>query len=123
LPTPIAWAITFLFVMLAWVFFRSPSLADAMSMLRAMAGMNLGAAGQSWLVELAAALTPSGQTSALWVGTILLAALAVAALRRNSNTMVREFRPDWRSGLAVTAGLIASVLQLGKVTPFIYFNF
>ena len=124
LPRPIAWGVTFLFVMLAWVFFRAPSLAAAASMLGAMAGMTAtSAAGQSWLVELAAALKPDAQSSALWIAAILLAGLVVTALRRNSNVMVREFHPAWPSALAVTLGLLASVLQLGKVAPFIYFNF
>jgi D-alanyl-lipoteichoic acid acyltransferase DltB (MBOAT superfamily) len=124
LPRLIAWAVTFLFVMIAWVFFRAPSFAAATSMLGAMAGMNTtSAAGQGWLVELAAALKPEAQSSAVWIAAILLAGLAVTALRRNSNVMVREFRPTWPRGLAVTLGLVASVLQLGKVAPFIYFNF
>jgi len=124
LPRPIAWAITFLFVMLAWVFFRAPSLAAATSMLGAMAGMNAAsAAGQSSFMELAAALTPDAQSSALWIAAILSAGVVVTALRRNSNVMVREFHPAWPNALAVTVGLLASVLQLGKVAPFIYFNF
>jgi hypothetical protein len=38
--TPMAWATTFLAVVIAWVFFRSSDLASAASMLRGMAGRN-----------------------------------------------------------------------------------
>jgi alginate O-acetyltransferase complex protein AlgI len=124
LPRPIAWCLTFLFVMIAWVFFRAPSLAAATSMLGAMAGMTAAsAAGQSSFMELAAALKPDAQSSALWIAAILVAGVVVTALRRNSNVMVREFHPAWPNAVAVTLGLLASVLQLGKVAPFIYFNF
>jgi D-alanyl-lipoteichoic acid acyltransferase DltB (MBOAT superfamily) len=124
LPRPIAWALTLVFVMIAWVFFRAPSLADATTMLRAMAGASADAgAAQGWLAGLGAALTPDPQSSALWIAAVLLAGLAATAVQRNSNVMAREFRPGWPSGIAVTAGLVASVLQLGKVAPFIYFNF
>ena len=125
LPRPVAWAVTFLFVMIAWVFFRAPSLGAAAAMLRAMAGINAGATatGQAWLDQLAAALTPDPQTAALWIAAVLVASLVVAAQRRNSNVMAREFRPGWPSAIVVTLGLVVSVLQLGKVAPFIYFNF
>ena len=125
LPRPVAWAVTLLFVTVAWVFFRAPSLDSAAAMLRAMAGINVGTAAtsQTWLDQLAAALTPDAQTSALWIAAVLVASLLVAAHRRNSNVMVREFRPGWLNGVAVTLGLMVSVLQLGKVAPFIYFNF
>jgi D-alanyl-lipoteichoic acid acyltransferase DltB (MBOAT superfamily) len=125
LPQPVAWAVTLLFVTVAWVFFRAPSLDSAAAMLRAMAGIGAGASGtgQPWLQQLAAALTPDAQTSALWIAAILIASLVVAAQQRNSNVMAREFRPSWPSGIAVTLGLVVSVLQLGKVAPFIYFNF
>jgi len=127
LPRPLAWSLTFLFVMIAWVFFRAQSLAAAAAMLRALSGGNTvepsGTTAPHWLAQLAAALTPDPQTSATWVGAVILASVIVAALRRNSNVMVREFRPSWPTGIAVTVGLVFSVLQLGKVAPFIYFNF
>jgi D-alanyl-lipoteichoic acid acyltransferase DltB (MBOAT superfamily) len=37
LPRPAAWAVTFLCVVVAWVFFRAPTLASALHMLHAMA--------------------------------------------------------------------------------------
>jgi hypothetical protein len=37
--------------------------------------------------------------------------------------MALDFRPTWPRGAAVAAGLVWSVLQLGKVAPFLYFNF
>ncbi len=121
LPRPLAWAVTFLFVMVAWVFFRASSLAAAGAMLGAMVGTNAG--GEPWREALAHALAPDAQSPlALTVGA-LITGLVVVALRRNSNAMTEDFRPTWPRGAAVTVGLVWSVLQLGKVTPFLYFNF
>jgi alginate O-acetyltransferase complex protein AlgI len=122
LPRALAWAITLLFVMVAWVFFRAASLPAAVSMLHAMAGSN-AAGGATWRDLLRRALAPDANTSPLAMGLLLVSGLFVVALRKNSNAMVLDFRPTWPRGLAVTVGLVWSVLQLGKVTPFLYFNF
>ena len=121
LPRALAWGLTFLFVMLAWVFFRSSSLAAAGAMLGAMLGRNGGA--EPWREALAHALAPDAQTSLAASAAALTVGLLVVALKRNSNALVEDFRPTWPRGAAVALGLVWSVLQLGKVTPFLYFNF
>ncbi len=121
LPRGIAWALTFLFVMVTWVFFRASSLPAAGAMLRAMAGANPN--GEPLQEALRHGLAADAQTPALVVAIVLLGGVAVLALRRNSNAMAQDFRPTWPRGAAVAVGLVWSVLQLGKVTPFLYFNF
>ncbi|TMH59083.1 MAG: MBOAT family protein [Betaproteobacteria bacterium] len=121
LPRPIAWAVTFLFVMLTWVFFRASSLPAAGAMLRAMAGAN--PAAEPWRDALRHMLAADAQSSILIAAAALTIGLVVIALRRNSNAMAWDFRPTWSRGAAVAVGLVWSVLQLGKVTPFLYFNF
>jgi len=121
LPRPIAWAVTFLFVMLTWVFFRASSLPAAGAMLRAMAGAN--PAAEPWRDALRHMLAADAQSSILIAAAALTIGLVVVALRRNSNAMAWDFRPTWPRGAAVAVGLVWSVLQLGKVTPFLYFNF
>jgi len=121
LPRALAWGVTFLFVMIAWVFFRASSLAAAGAMLAAMLGRNGG--GEPWRDALAHLLAPDAQTSLAVSVAALAVGLAVLALQRNSNALVESFRPTWPRGAAVAVGLVWSVLQLGKVTPFLYFNF
>ncbi len=121
LPRAIAWATTFLFLMVTWVFFRATSLPAAGAMLRAMVGAN--AAADTWREALHHALAPDAQSSALVVATVFAIGLVVVALRRNSNAMALDFRPTWPRAAAVAGGLAWSVLQLGKVAPFLYFNF
>ena len=122
LPRAIAWAVTFLFVMVTWVFFRASSLPAAGAMLRAMAGAS-AADAESWSEALRHGLAPDAQGSALVTAAALAIGLVVVALPRNSNAMALDFRPTWPRGAAVAVGLLWSVLQLGKVTPFLYFNF
>jgi D-alanyl-lipoteichoic acid acyltransferase DltB (MBOAT superfamily) len=121
LPRPLAWALTFLFVMVTWVFFRASSLPAAGAMLQAMIGAH--AAAEPWQDALRHALAPDAQSSPLAVAAVLVIGLAVVALPRNSNALALDFRPTWPRGAAITGGLVWSVLQLGKVTPFLYFNF
>ena len=129
LPRPLAWLVTFLFVMLAWVFFRATSLTNAAAVLQALAGANGGSAetsaasAQRWLAQLEGILAPAAPTSVALTTAVVVGGAALVALHRNSNWMVREFRPGWLNGFAVTFALAFSVLQLGKVAPFIYFNF
>lgn len=121
LPRVIAWALTFLFVMVTWVFFRASSLPAAGAMLRAMVGAN--ASGEAWEEALRHALALDPQASAIAGALAFAVGLVVLALRRNSNAMALDFRPTWPRGAAVAVGLVWSVLQLGKVAPFLYFNF
>jgi D-alanyl-lipoteichoic acid acyltransferase DltB (MBOAT superfamily) len=104
LPTPIAWAVTFLFVVVTWVFFRAASVGDALAMLHAMTRF-------------------TGGSLAAWPATLLAIAVWLCAWRRNSNRMVAEFKPSLVNGAAVTIAVVASLLHLGNVTPFLYFNF
>ena len=86
-----------------------------------MAGANPN--GEPLQEALRHGLAADAQTPALVVAIVLLGGVAVLALRRNSNAMAQDFRPTWPRGAAVAVGLVWSVLQLGKVTPFLYFNF
>jgi alginate O-acetyltransferase complex protein AlgI len=121
LPRVIALALTFLFVMVTWVFFRASSLPAAGAMLQAMVGAN--ASGEPWEEALRHALAVDPQASAIAGALAFAVGLVVLALRRNSNAMALDFRPTWPRGAAVAVGLVWSVLQLGKVAPFLYFNF
>ncbi|WP_369283425.1 MBOAT family protein [Oscillibacter sp. GMB15532] len=129
LPKTLRWAGTFLFVNLAWVFFRAPSLAAAASLLRS--AFSGGAGIPAFLTE---NLLPSETTalSALGLGpsagNLLLAAvffIALLAALKPGNTVRRmdTFRP---TGLrcAVCCILLAwAALSFSGVTTFIYANF
>ena len=121
LPAWVAWPMTFLFVVVTWVFFRAHSLDDAFAIVRAMAGGSSATATASTggVREVLQSLWTAHEAAAL----SMLAGLAVVFTRRNSNVLVREIAPSWFLAAATAGALTLAVLQLGRVAPFLYFNF
>ena len=115
LPAPIAFAMTFGFVAVAWVFFRAASLPQAIAMLRAMSGFGGGTVPVNGLDQWMQGIVPAALA--------LLAGLVVVALPRNSNAMTRDVPASWLAGAATATALVASILQFSHVAPFLYFNF
>ncbi|MFQ5508398.1 MAG: MBOAT family O-acyltransferase [Leptospirillia bacterium] len=118
LPKPVAWALTFLFVNAAWVFFRAETWADAMGVLGAMAG--LGTPMQAGTLMPHTEATP-------WVLLLLPLALMVCLFAPNSHEITARFHPSLGRALALgtAAGAIAIyvVVDSTRVTEFIYFGF
>ena len=106
LPVWLAWLTTFVFVLVAWVFFRAATLADALALLAGMAGVRGFAA------------PATGLTSVLLIGLAFWLALS----RINTNALVEKPLSRISAALAVIA-LVAGVLSLSQTSPFIYFNF
>ncbi|MFA4943220.1 MAG: MBOAT family protein [Lentisphaeria bacterium] len=108
--------LTFLFVVVAWVFFRARTMADAGKVLRGM----FASRDFSWRpVEL---LKPESLNDAdflLW----LAAGLAIVFLGKNAITRNHTFQPTRRNALATVALLVVSVLYMSRISPFIYYNF
>ena len=101
-------ALTFLAVVLGWVFFRADSMHAAASIFASMAGLHgLG---------LSMATTPSGMGLAC-----LLVAAGIAFFSRNTWEM--RLRPSLPSGVALACTLTLAILYLEKESPFLYFQF
>ena len=132
LPGWLQWLLTFLFLNVAWVFFRAPSLAAAGQLLATAVGGGLAVPG-GWLLEgmfssevgalqiLLPALTP-------WIrGLVALALFAVGlgAALAPGNTIRRmdTFRPTARRAVVLWVLMGWSVLSFTGVTTFIYSNF
>jgi D-alanyl-lipoteichoic acid acyltransferase DltB (MBOAT superfamily) len=128
LPGALAWAATFLFVMLTWTFFRARSLHDALELLRAMLGVRASSGPPrdvwlAWWTQIGGAThSASGLPTSVSILPLAVGLVAVW-LRRNSNAMAAEFRPNVINGLFVILVLPLCVLQLGRASPFLYFNF
>lgn len=109
----IAWFITFNFVSAAWVFFRALSWGDAIKVLKGMAGMS----GGGNLLEMPA--INGGYVTYIWI----LAAFLLIFLVKNTNHIREHFRPNALK-LAVLILISAyAVLNLNKISEFIYFGF
>jgi alginate O-acetyltransferase complex protein AlgI len=108
-PSLVAWAITFLFVNLAWVLFRAPDVATASGFYATL----FGARG----FGVAHAGVPT-----YTLGTLAIAA-TIAMLPRNSNRIVSEMSFGWAMQAATALLLAAGILSLANPTEFLYFNF
>ena len=130
LPRALAWSLTMVFTVTAWVFFRASSIDDALRIVGVMYGMH----GLSWtpvIAEWAPLFDLSTFTLAAFgprldiigTGAVMIAGFAIAWLGANSQTLVARWR--YRPALAAWIALlaIAALLNLDRVTEFLYFNF
>ncbi|MEO8137202.1 MAG: MBOAT family O-acyltransferase [Betaproteobacteria bacterium] len=130
LPRPLAWALTMVFVVVAWVFFRASTLADAFHIIAVMFGAN-GFSAKTAVAEWAplfsaATYTRSGidlQLATVYTGLTMLAGCAIAWLLPNTQVVLPRLRwsPLLATGSAALA--VAALLNLERVTEFLYFNF
>ncbi len=131
------WAVTFVCVNVAWVFFRADSISRGVDIVKGMAGMN-GIIVKSrhlseFLVQaLAAVHIPVVGRPATWHGvgpherTLLLVGLAIALALPNTWEWAHDSigrRPARLTAVFVGIILCVSILFLGKVNEFIYFQF
>ena len=132
LPRWVRWAMTFLFINLAWVFFRAPDVSSALLLLKTAVTGGMGGI-RLWLVnglfrrEISALelLLPviGPYTAYLRVALILGIGLLAALWPRNVIRQMDTFRPNWRSGLYVLAWTVWAILSFTGVVTFIYSNF
>jgi D-alanyl-lipoteichoic acid acyltransferase DltB (MBOAT superfamily) len=119
LPAPLAWALTFAFVNLAFVFFRSPDLPSAL----ALAGHLVPRPGSPL-----GSLALVGDVEALG-GATLFPALAggviAAFFGKSTDELVREHRPSFWTALGTAVMLLVSFLYMNSriLKQFVYFNF
>ncbi len=117
------WAMTFVFVTVALVFFRAPDMATAGNMLGSMFGMQMGGLNGAIVAAfgLPFSLLPA------WTYTLMLAwflvVLGCLLGMRNTVELAQSFRPTFWHGLAVVGMVFWSVLSLSGVSNFIYANF
>ena len=132
LPRALRWLMTFLFVNLAWVFFRAPSLGAAGGLLSAAvsggAGLPLSALAAGVLDSETTALTTllpmlAKQMPGLVLAALLAASLTVSLWPRNTIRRMEDFHPSMWRGAACAGLLVWSVLSFSGVTTFIYSNF
>lgn len=132
LPRLVRWGLTFLFVNIAWVFFRAPDLTGAVELLRTALTGGL-AKPEPWLLDalfsketgalemILPALTP-------WMNIFRVVGLYGVGLimvlwPRNTISRMDSFRPTlWRAA-GLTVVMVWSVLSFTGITTFIYSNF
>ncbi|WP_374639314.1 MBOAT family protein [Hydrogenophaga sp.] len=135
LPKSLAWLVTFLFVNVAWVFFRANSLEDAMRVLRGMVDLpgtlalttadipTAGFAWGGWSIDWWLQWLPPAMVAQLpYIAAI--AAAAVLLTQPNASRLM-AVRVGWR--LTVGCALLMAVgvyaMLASTSTVFLYFNF
>jgi D-alanyl-lipoteichoic acid acyltransferase DltB (MBOAT superfamily) len=143
----LAWAVTFGAVMVAWVFFRAPDVTIALRLLSAMVGLQdnagptlLQVAGQGgtplvvWLggdIEQMAWLTaglaivlllPNVRQVMARHELVLPSSARAAETFRHVQDLLR-WKPSLRWAMATVGLFLVSLSYLGRVSPFLYFQF
>lgn len=113
-PAAMSRALTYIFVVLTQVPFRSPDMGVARNVFGAMFGMN--GMGLSDLTNTSLATSISALFIAQIFGLLVWVNLA-------PNTWEYELRPRRVTALAMGAGLAVSVVLLAVPSPFLYFQF
>ena len=107
LPSPLAWSLTFLFVVVGWVIFRSADFATAQAMLASMSGAHGfgGSFAEPLLIGAAAIVSMLGPTT--------------------YTSVTRYLRPSPALAALTATAVLAVLLEVGAGQPqsFIYFQF
>ena len=123
MPKALQWLATFLFVVVAWVFFRATSMADATGVLSSMFSMNFGPVRDGIV---SAFELPGGILSrfnliimAAWYALSLFACVFL----RNTYEKTMDFKPTLINAFMTVALILYVTLSLSNVSVFLYFNF
>ena len=137
LPKPVAWLATFLFVNVAWVFFRAEGPQQALALLGGLFQTNWGLPSPEFsaalppevlsnaLAYFQEVLAPAGQALVYWAPLLLIpAGLALLALPNPvAQTEQGRFRPTAGKAVLCVVCIVVSVLFFSGVDTFIYENF
>jgi len=131
MPKFLAWLLTFLFINVTFVVFRSKNITEAVKVLKAMVGLGAPIFPQGHEDVTLNMFTHSQIWKTLLVniqgrdGTLieLLIVLLFTFITKNSIQLAGSFKPDWKRFVFLIAIAIYSLLNMGKVTEFLYFQF
>ena len=131
LPPLIGWLITFNFVNLAFVFFRARNCSEAFKVVKGMFGLSgfLPAAVRDISSPLAVFQSWFGKSLLEGIGGRnetfwgLLITLACIMTLKNSHELADRFQPTRLTFAALVAVSFYTLLNMGKVSEFLYFQF
>lgn len=117
-----AWFVTFNFINLAWIFFRSENLQGAINLLKAMLGITWMELPIKWhrMKESLAQISGSNETL-----IYIIVCMILCIGFKNSIEKLEKFKASYINSLLVMLFLYIALITLGVVpyTEFIYFNF
>lgn len=132
IPRIISWCMTFLFINIAWVFFRANSISEAMALFHQILAFNftpitgdmIHVFGYDGFLFVCKQLGEAG----VFLKTIAPYALVVIALYlllccKNTNERIHDFHPTTSNAILCAVLLFFSIISLSGVSTFLYFNF
>lgn len=128
----LSWMITFIFINIAWIFFRADSIGDAIAMIKEIAMLQFTPistdmiyAGQCVGIEKLITLFGSTQIKLKTAYPIImqLAVLFMILFCKNTNERISDFKPTIKNAAVVIILLSYSILSLSQISTFLYFNF
>ena len=127
-----SWALTFLAVTLAWVFFHADTLDGALAMFTAMSGLDTAASNATGTLIFGweqagylavAAVIALGLPNTQEIMSKYRPALNFAGSTSGPTLIALRWRPNFVWGVAFVATLILGVFALAEPTEFLYFEF
>jgi len=117
------WMLTFIFVVVAWVFFRATHLADALAIVKSMLMMDFGPIRDSITsaFELPGGFR-SGYNALFMMAWYVLSLFACLGMR-NTYEKTMNFKPTILNSMSTVILILYCVLSLSGVSVFLYFNF
>jgi len=104
--------VTFLAVVVGWVFFRALTVDDAFKVLEGMAGLNGVRFGETEYL-------PQGHLQLLVLFTLFL----WVSFAPNTLELSKRMKPNWKWTVFISLLLIASILFINRKSEFLYFQF
>ncbi|MDO4333626.1 MAG: MBOAT family protein [Eubacteriales bacterium] len=124
---------TFLFVNIAWVFFRAPDFSQALALFGQMGkgGFGWPSAGiyeafnleEFWYVLKVLRLTDLPYSEMYLCAAFVPASLGIVFFHKNAGEMAERFCPKFFNAAATAVLFLWCVLSLSGVSTFLYFNF
>jgi D-alanyl-lipoteichoic acid acyltransferase DltB (MBOAT superfamily) len=114
----LAWFITFNFINISWVFFRAKEWNDAIKILKSMFIYQPMDFTTFYAKYLLVNINGNDRLFAIFIISFI-----IVLFYKNSNQLVQNFKPSLKTLLLITIISIISILDLYKVTEFLYFNF
>ena len=125
--------LTFLYVNIAWVFFRAPSVQEALSVFKIIGSLNFGRINwdladcfnldEFWYIIKILRLDSWQYAHYILLVVIVAAVLILIFFGKNAVAYVKIAKPSLWNVLLMTVLLVWSVISLSGVSSFIYVNF
>lgn len=116
----LCWFITFNFVNIAWIFFRSENLSGAVNLIKGMFGVVNVEIQHKWS-KIFSTLQGGTNEIIIWI----LCAIVACVVFKNGIEKLQNFKPTWKNiifAIVLTTIALFSLLA-NDYSPFLYFNF